>query len=169
MIRKRNVCKIIIHHTATDANTTVDAIRRVHIEKRKFSDIGYHALVDARGVAHPGRPVTRAGAHCRGHNTGTLGLAFIGYYHPPQNQRLEDIQLETAARLCALWCELYDIRSSDIYPHSDFGHTACPGDNVRARLGELRVLTQKYLDEIRRDPRAYLEMQQRFAPAKEAS
>jgi N-acetylmuramoyl-L-alanine amidase len=46
--------------------------------KRGFNDIGYHFLVYLDGSVHAGRPIEKVGAHVAGHNTGTVGIAYVG-------------------------------------------------------------------------------------------
>jgi len=162
--RARKVERIIIHHSAGNLNDTVGDIRRFHVEKRGFSDIGYHALIDANGNVWAGRRISIAGAHTRGHNTETLGLCFIGYYHAPTNHALTAEQLDGAAKHLAYWCNLFGLATDKIFPHSWFARTACPGDGVREHMGELRLLTQKHLVAFRDNPAAALRYETKGDP-----
>jgi N-acetylmuramoyl-L-alanine amidase len=45
---------------------------------RGWSDIGYHFLIYLDGSLHEGRPIERVGAHCKGHNEGSIGIAYVG-------------------------------------------------------------------------------------------
>mgnify|MGYP003677575917 CR=1 FL=1 len=67
---KRTINKIIVHHSASgSAVTTVEKIRKWHVEGNGWSDIGYHFIVHLDGSVHAGRPVERSGAHVRGFNS----------------------------------------------------------------------------------------------------
>lgn len=134
----RNVRKIIIHHTAGPKTMTVEEIRRFHVEKRKYRDIGYHALIDQAGIIHMGRPINLQGAHCSGQNHDSLGISLIGYYHPPVNDTITEQQMDALTRLCAFWCQLYGLPASAIWPHQKFGRTACPGNHVIGRMNDIR-------------------------------
>ena len=82
----RHIDEIVIHCTATnpswyadkDADDVVKEIRRWHVTERKWSDIGYHFIVHRNGQIRAGRPITRSGAHTRGHNKSTIGIALVG-------------------------------------------------------------------------------------------
>lgn len=75
----RTITEIIIHCTATrpDANCTVESIRRYH-KSLGWHDIGYHYVIYPDGSVHAGRPVEEVGAHCPGHNTQSIGIAYVG-------------------------------------------------------------------------------------------
>ena len=63
----RNINKIIVHCSATPEGKafSVADIRRWHLQ-RGFSDIGYHFVIYLDGSVHVGRPLAKAGAHCKG-------------------------------------------------------------------------------------------------------
>lgn len=75
----RQINEIIIHCTANrpDSKITIQDIRRDHL-RRGFSDIGYHYVVFYDGRVEQGRPLNRPGAHCRGHNAHSIGIAYVG-------------------------------------------------------------------------------------------
>ena len=75
----RKIDKIIIQCTATSEGraVTVDEIRRWHKE-RGFSDIGYHYVIYLDGSVHEGRPIDKVGAHCKEHNSNSIGIAYVG-------------------------------------------------------------------------------------------
>lgn len=82
----RHLDEIIIHCAATpkgwrSGETTdqkVAEIRRWHVEERKWSDIGYHYIVDTDGTVAKGRPIEKAGAHTKGRNANSIGVCLIG-------------------------------------------------------------------------------------------
>jgi N-acetylmuramoyl-L-alanine amidase len=82
----RQLKEIIIHCTATRPNWWADKtsqekteeVRRWHVEDRKWSDCGYHYLIDRRGEVTIGRPLEKTGSHVKGHNTGTIGISLFG-------------------------------------------------------------------------------------------
>lgn len=43
-----------------------------------WKDIGYHWMVMLDGTVQPGRPETQIGSQVASHNTGTLGMVYVG-------------------------------------------------------------------------------------------
>ena len=70
---------IAVHCTATPEGKdyTVDTIRGWH-RQLGWSDIGYHYIIHPDGTVSPGRPLDKVGAHVAGHNTGSIGISYIG-------------------------------------------------------------------------------------------
>ena len=80
-----------VHHTAgtntytrLQAPAVVRAIQLYHVKGNGWNDIGYNALVDRFGTVYEGRAggIDRnvVGAHARGFNTGSFGIAVMGDY-----------------------------------------------------------------------------------------
>lgn len=78
-----------VHHTAgtndytrLQAPAVVRAIEIYHVKGNGWNDIGYNALVDRFGTVYEGRygGIDRnvVGAHARGFNTGSFGIAVMG-------------------------------------------------------------------------------------------
>lgn len=70
----------IIHHcTATPEgrDVSVETIRGWH-KKMKWSDIGYHFVIQLDGTISTGRPLEKVGAHVGGHNEGSIGISYVG-------------------------------------------------------------------------------------------
>lgn len=79
MPSKRDITDIIIHCTATPEGKdfTLSTIRKWHWQ-RGFADIGYHYIIHRNGHVEEGRSVDIVGAHCKGHNAQSIGIAYIG-------------------------------------------------------------------------------------------
>ena len=78
-----------VHHTAgtndytrAQAPAVVRAIELYHVQGNGWNDIGYNALVDRFGTVYEGRfgGIDRnvVGAHAKGFNTGSFGIAVMG-------------------------------------------------------------------------------------------
>lgn len=75
----RKIDTIVVHCSATPEGraVSVSTIRQWHLD-RGWRDIGYHYIIGLNGEIWPGRPITQRGAHVRGHNTGSIGICYVG-------------------------------------------------------------------------------------------
>lgn len=136
---ERPVTELIVHCSATPAGRDVGAadIRRWHKEERGFADIGYHFVMRLDGTVECGRRLSVAGAHCRGHNSRSVGVCYLGGIGsdgrpadtrtPAQRQALVDLLTALRRRFPA----------SSIHGHRDFAPKACPSFDATA---EYRLL-----------------------------
>lgn len=77
----RRIDKIIIHCTENyqDSKITVADIDRYHRSPKKgFKKIGYHYVIYQDGSVHTGRSESEEGAHTRGENKHSIGIAYVG-------------------------------------------------------------------------------------------
>ena len=135
----RDIKKIIVHCSATpegrDVSTT--EIKRWHTEERGWSDIGYHWVIELDGSRHLGRPEEITGAHCKGHNSDSIGICYVGgtdVDRDPKDTRTE----EQKAEMINLLSELLDkYPDSVIYGHRDFADKACPSFDAKSEYADL--------------------------------
>jgi len=128
--------KIFVHHSLTKDSGSVSwgAIRKYHTQtlKRPYKDIGYHVGVELVKSGEElyfealmGRMWTESGAHCRGQNSHSLGICFIGNYDKEVPKKG---MMEAGAKVIALWLDLFNLSINDIYSHHNFApHKSCPG------------------------------------------
>jgi hypothetical protein len=157
----------IVHHTAgrngysrAEAAAIVKAIQLYHVQGNGWNDIGYNFLVDRFGTVYEGRfgGVDRnvVGAHARGFNTGSVGIAVLGTYGGSGPSRAA---LEAVANLVAWRLDLAHVDPAGLLTfisggserfasgipvllrtvsgHRDTGFTECPGDAFYAQLNTL--------------------------------
>lgn len=129
----RKITQIIVHCSDTKVGQKVTAadIDRWH-RKRGFESIGYHFVVQPDGAVECGRPIDEIGAHCKGHNTNSIGICYIGGLD--SNGKTKDTRTEaqkaTIAWLIARLRE--DFGQLEVYGHKDFNkNKACPCFNAR--------------------------------------
>jgi hypothetical protein len=134
MMRKIN--KIVVHCTATRPEwwadklpiQKVDEVRRWHVEDRGWSDIGYHYLIDRDGSVVEGRPLIRAGAHAKGHNSHSIGISLFGGHGGNVNDAFGDnFTKEQDAALRKLIAKLKDRYAiGSVIGHNEVSNKACP-------------------------------------------
>lgn len=76
----RTVTLIIIHCSATPEGRNYSFLdcKTDHIRNRHFTDIGYHFYITRDGEIYRGRPLERNGAHCKTHNSHSIGICYEG-------------------------------------------------------------------------------------------
>jgi hypothetical protein len=153
-----------VHHTAGTNDYTrlqspaiVRAIEVYHVKGNGWNDIGYNALVDRFGTVYEGRygglDRNVVGAHAKGFNTGSFGIAAMGSYQavdPPQAEldalvrtlawRLDLGHVDPLSTVNAISSgnERFNpgipVLLRAISGHRDTGLTECPGQRLYALL-----------------------------------
>ena len=123
----RELKEIILHCTATreGQDYSVEQVRRWHLD-RGFNDIGYHFLIRMDGTVEAGRPLETVGAHCKGHNANSIGIAYVGGVgkngSPKDTRTLP--QKEAMRRL------VYDLKQHfprlEVHCHNEYSTKSCP-------------------------------------------
>lgn len=115
----RHISKIIVH--VTDSPDSLDIgvkeVRSWHTDPppkgNGWSDIGYHFLVKRDGVMEIGRPVEKAGAHCKGHNSNSVAICWVGRAKPTT------VQYQSLLNTTRLLMQVYGISKADVYGHRE--------------------------------------------------
>ncbi|MFG2334711.1 peptidoglycan recognition protein [Streptomyces sp. NPDC048604] len=170
----KKVKAAFVHHSATGNNYTckqapsvLRSIYRYHVVSMGWRDFGYNFAVDKCGNIYEGRAggVTRAvlGAHTRGFNTDSMGIAVLGTFgssSPPA------AATTAVARLTAWKLGLFGanpkakttltsgggnrykkgkkVKLNVISGHRDGFLTSCPGARLYSKLGATRTASAKY-------------------------
>ena len=123
----RSIDKIIVHCSATreGQHVTVQQIRQWHLQ-RNFADIGYHYVIYLDGSVHKGRPLEKAGAHCKGQNAHSIGICYVGGL----DRQGKPKDTRTAAQKAALLSLIRELRQrfprATVHGHREFANKACP-------------------------------------------
>ena len=123
---------LAIHYTATfeDQNPSVAEITRWH-KAAGMRTFGYHWYIDRDAKLFEGRPETEMGAHVRGHNGYTLGIAWAGGCDRATGKDIGvwNITLEQEKQLIRLIKDVLERHPSitRVIGHKDFVATQCPG------------------------------------------
>ncbi|MET8137126.1 N-acetylmuramoyl-L-alanine amidase [Streptomyces sp. NPDC005251] len=170
----KSVKAAFVHHTASgnkyscsQVPSIIRSIYRYHVVSSGWRDIGYNFLVDKCGNIYEGRAggVAKAvmGAHTRGFNTNSMGIAVIGSFG---RTKPTDAALKAISRLTAWKLGLYganprgktylksaggnlyrkgkNVRLNVISGHRDGFATECPGRLLYGKLGSARTTAARY-------------------------
>lgn len=124
----REIKEIIVHCAATPEGKdfTVEDIDRWHRE-RGFNCIGYHYVIYLDGSIHNGRDLNKAGAHCTGHNSKSIGVCYIGGVAKDGKTPKDTRTKEQKESLLLLLRELKaKFPKAKIHGHREFANKACP-------------------------------------------
>ena len=114
--------KIVLHNADASVCTIYD-IHQWHLENG-WSGCGYHFLVRKDGSVYRGRPENAIGSHCKGNNTGSLGICFEGNY---MTDTMPQVQYNAGIELIQYLFNKYGALA--IYGHKELFETDCPGTN----------------------------------------
>ena len=103
----------------------MDDIRRWHKE-RGFDDCGYHFVVRLDGTVEQGRPISIAGAHCKGHNANSIGIAYVGGLDEHGRPKDTRTAAQRDALLCLVWRVKQAYPEAKVFGHNAFANKACP-------------------------------------------
>lgn len=128
----RFIDEIIFHCAATPEGKdyTVDDIRAWH-KARDFIDVGYHFIIYRDGRIMLGRPIGQIGSHVAGHNTGTIGVVYIGGVSA-DGKTAKDTRT-AAQRSSLLWLKQQlaaKFKIKKFKGHNQYANKACPSFNV---------------------------------------
>nr|AEX31480.1 peptidoglycan recognition protein LC isoform A [Armigeres subalbatus] len=128
------VNRVIIAHTATENCYTqaqctfmTQNIQQFHManDSKNYSDVGYNFLIGGDGNAYVGRDWDKQGAHTKGFNVDSIGIAFIGTFtdvEPPV------AQLSAAQQLIAIGLEENKLsKTYRLYGHRQLAPFESPG------------------------------------------
>lgn len=129
----RKIDKIIIHCTATPEgrDVSVGEVRQWHLAQG-WSDVGYHYLITLNGTVEVGRPESKVGAHVKGMNKHSIGIAYAGgmdkSFKNPKDTRTHE-QKEALIWLVDELKKRYP--GSTVHGHNEFTpYKACPSFDV---------------------------------------
>lgn len=127
LTKRKTTSEIIIHCSATiDGKPySVQSMHKDHL-KNGWAGIGYNYIIDLDGNIWEGRPENKVGAHCKNHNSKSVGICYVGGLD--KNKKPKDTrntaQLESMEELCRYLHEKYP--QATFHGHKEFENKACP-------------------------------------------
>ena len=121
-----------MHCTATRIGEELDVsqIDKWHRD-RGFSEIGYHYVIYADGTIATGRDIRKKGAHVKGHNHDSVGVAYVGGLDNnlvPQDTMTMQQELTFLHLVNSLRVVFGDL---SVHGHNEFSNKACPSFEVQ--------------------------------------
>ncbi|MBN1994053.1 MAG: N-acetylmuramoyl-L-alanine amidase [Anaerolineae bacterium] len=116
--------RIILHHTATPPNVSVQRIAEYQVNNRGLPGITYHYCVTDQGQIYQTQPLEVVSSHAGNFSNDSIGVCLIGNFTdttPPQQQ------LDAAAALLAQLVTEFGITVDQIVGYSDLVKTGSPG------------------------------------------
>lgn len=142
-ITKRPVKDIILHCSATPEGRdySVATIRKWH-QAQGWADIGYHYVVYRDGTVNVGRNIDQVGSHCTGHNTGSIGICYIGGCDATGKKAKDTRTPKQKAALKTLVRKLMNIYSltlDNVHCHNSYTSAkACPSFSRSTFIKEMQ-------------------------------
>jgi len=137
---RSQIKRIVLHHTATPSNVSVERIAQFLVNDRGLPGIKYHYAVTAEGDISQTQPLEVVSYHAGSHSEDSIGIVLIGDFSselPPK------AQLEATATLLRRLILELDLSVNDIFGYNEIVVTASPG----ATWPEWRKLLFRTVDE----------------------
>jgi peptidoglycan hydrolase-like protein with peptidoglycan-binding domain len=140
------VSTIYLHHTVTSVTDDSSADARRVTSYSSYIDVPYTIMVHPNGDVLQGRykgSVPALGAHTKGQNAVSLGIALIGNYvgEIPTPEALESI-----ARVIESFVEQGNVTPTfTLRSHSEVYATACCGTNLKAQIASIYANAKEYI------------------------
>jgi len=85
--------KIIVHHVGQFR--TIQQIIDQHVDKNRWTSIGWHFMISKKGTIYYSRDLKYAGAHTFGYNKNSIGIALFGNLDEiePSEKQLKSLKL----------------------------------------------------------------------------
>lgn len=115
-----------------------------------WSDVGYHYVIRRSGEVETGRPVDRPGAHVKGANHDSIGIAWVGGMAEGSNQAEDN---RTADQTVALFNLIQDLQER--FPGAAvLGHRDIKGVTKECPCFDVREwYTESCIEKGKREPK----------------
>ena len=137
LLDPKDVEYIVVHCLLTPADKFIDVntVDEWHLE-RGFTCCGYHKVYQPDGTIQIGRPISVRGAHAKGYNSKSVGVAYAGggISSPALDTRTEE---QKATMLYDLHILKKTFPNAKIIGHNEISPKTCPGFDVQEEYKHL--------------------------------
>lgn len=157
---RRPVLWVVMHHfwspNASQWASDGSALRGIDDYHRRqgWGGIGYHYAVGPDETLWRCRPLNRVGAHTRGRNVGSVGVAYAANFGSRRHDQgqMHDLPLDCSYQLgvdavAHLVLQL-GLTSDSVRFHNEFSQKTCPGDEWALPKGERLMVLEKYREAV---------------------
>ena len=126
LAKSREIREIIVHTTDANVNCGAECVNKMHVAKG-WDSCGYHKIVMVDGSVEDCRPFEVIGAHVRGFNTTSVGVAWAGQGLPSK------LQYESLRKLVKSLMKRFNLSSKQVHGHKEYstsGTKTCPNINM---------------------------------------
>jgi len=140
--------RVTIHHTVTPTNDSMSVAARLrqiqafHMYSMGWCDIGYNFLISRDGRVWRGRGRNVLGAHVADHNSGNVGISFIGTYSSTKANQSQRCGAAAMLRWLHGKVPAIKLNRDDIKGHRQYAATECPGNALYGQLNGIVTLAQ---------------------------
>lgn len=135
------ITEVIFHCADAGRSVTLEQIHKWHLQLG-WAGFAYNFFIDGAATVWIGRPLNRIGAHCKGHNTRSVGICLAGTNNPKRAWGgplgFSQDQFQAAVRLTdhlALTLPRFNGLPRQIKGHRDYNpHKTCPDFEVKERI-----------------------------------
>jgi len=130
----RELNRIILHCTATRAGEQINVkqIDKWHRD-RGWSEIGYHYVLYADGTIATGRDIRKKGAHVKGHNHDSVGVAYVGGLDKNKTPKDTMTMQQEMAFLHLVNSLRVVFGDMSVHGHNEYSNKACPSFDVQEK------------------------------------
>jgi N-acetylmuramoyl-L-alanine amidase len=124
----REIKYIVVHCTATSANTSIIAIQNYWREHLKWNSPGYHFIIKASGEIVELQPIEKLANGVRGYNQNSIHISYIGGINGKDTRTVE----QTISLKRKIQELLKEFPNAEIKGHRDFPNVrkTCPNFDV---------------------------------------
>ena len=136
----RKIDKIILHCAATPEGRDIkmETIKSWHVKGN---------VIELDGTIKEGRPMHRSGAHTKGHNTGSIGVCYIGGIDKNKNAKDTRTNAQRTAMDELIADLMKEHKGASVHGHNEFSAKACPSFDVSKEYSTPKKPKSKKKDE----------------------
>ncbi|WP_369372853.1 peptidoglycan recognition family protein [Promicromonospora sp. Populi] len=143
--------EVFVHHSVTaqlspSASIAAEAEQMRALESvgqsRFGTGISYNVVVFPSGRAYQGVSWNRRGTHTGGRNSTARSICFAGNY---ETNNPTEAQISTANAIYHVGRQRWWTQGAPLRGHRNVSETACPGQNLYARLDDIRIDLEDFL------------------------